>query len=58
MKPLFVHEWREEAQDRQVPLSQLGQDDQIDGIGKSIIDFAQPMPVKVAAEGVETQAKA
>lgn len=35
-------------------VSQLGQDTEIDGIVKSIIDLAQSMRMKVTAEGVET----
>ena len=35
--------------------SQLGRDDEIDGIVKSIIDLARAMRMKVTAEGVETQ---
>ena len=36
-------------------VSQLGRDDEIDGIVKSIIDLARAMRMKVTAEGVETQ---
>ena len=38
-------------------VSQLGQNDEIDGIVKSIIELARAMRMKVTAEGIETQAQ-